>query len=69
MVVDVATGVHAPMRAATGGRVRPQLAAVEGGLMLLAGTGEVLQFIDRLPAAGAPLHAWLCAVAGNKDMP
>ncbi|MCY1055080.1 hypothetical protein [Nannocystis sp. SCPEA4] len=49
VVVDVATGVHAPMRPA-------RAAAVEGELMLLAGTGEVLQFIDRLPAAGVPLR-------------
>ncbi|MDC0671123.1 serine/threonine-protein kinase [Nannocystis radixulma] len=68
VVVDVATGVHAPMRPATGGRVQPQLAAIDGGLMLLAGTGEVLQFTDRLPAAGAPLHAWLQGVTDSKDM-
>ncbi|MCY0993773.1 protein kinase [Nannocystis sp. ILAH1] len=68
-VVDLVSGLAAPMREPTGGRVWPQLAAVEGGLVLLAGTGEVLRFTDRLPAAGAPLHAWLRAAAGARDMP
>jgi eukaryotic-like serine/threonine-protein kinase len=68
-VVDLVSGLAAPLREPTGGRVWPQLAAVEGGLVLLAGTGEVLRFTDRLPAAGAPLHAWLRAAAGDRDMP
>jgi hypothetical protein len=61
-IVDVATGIHAPMRAGTAGRVQQRIAAVDGGLVLLAGTGELLQFIDRLPAAGAPLRGWLQGV-------
>ncbi|MDC0716993.1 WD40 repeat domain-containing serine/threonine protein kinase [Nannocystis bainbridge] len=64
-VVDLGTGLVAPMRAPTGGRVRSQLAAVDGGLALLAGTGEVLRFTDRLPAAGAPLQAWLREAGGG----
>jgi len=68
-IVDVATGIHAPMRAGTGGRVQQRIAAVDGGLVLLAGSGEVLQFTDRLPAAGAPLRAWLQGEAVTKDMP
>ncbi|WP_434423818.1 protein kinase domain-containing protein [Nannocystis pusilla] len=68
-VVDLVSGLAAPLREPTGGRVWPQLAAVEGGMVLLAGTGEVLRFTDRLPAAGAPLHAWLREAAGVRDMP
>ncbi|PCC72752.1 Serine/threonine protein kinase [Nannocystis exedens] len=67
-IVDLVSGAVVPLRAATGGRVRPRLATTADGLVLLADNGEVLRFTDRLPAAGAPLHAWLRQMAGLEDM-
>ncbi|WAS92110.1 serine/threonine-protein kinase [Nannocystis punicea] len=69
VIVDLVAGTKAPLRPAAGGRARPQLATTVDGLVLLAGTGEVLRFTDRLPPAGAPLQAWLRDVHGPKDMP
>ena len=53
-IVDPASGTHAPLRAAAGGRGQPHLGRSAGGLVLLAGTGELLRFSDAMPAGAAP---------------